>query len=186
MREKIKVLFLAAEPLTDKIVWQNGNRYTFRLRASTYMQVAMLIPAAVEMNKKRWAIECLFGDAKTRGLNLEDTRLVIPAKLNTLLALVALAVAWAGKAASVVVGRGEISRKTHGYRAKSWFRTGFDQPRKWVLYEPPRAIQTWSKIPTGFATRANSTRRSKEWSRNSTNSRSRRSSPASTRTTTAC
>ena len=29
-----KVFFLAAEPLTDKIVWQNGNRYTFRLRPS--------------------------------------------------------------------------------------------------------------------------------------------------------
>ena len=27
-----KVFFLAAEPLTDKITWQNGNRYTFRLR----------------------------------------------------------------------------------------------------------------------------------------------------------
>lgn len=48
--------FLASEPLTDKIVWADGNRYTFRLRASTYMQVAMLIPAAVKMNKKRWAI----------------------------------------------------------------------------------------------------------------------------------
>ena len=30
-----KFFFLAAEPLTDKIVWQNGNRYTFRLRPST-------------------------------------------------------------------------------------------------------------------------------------------------------
>ena len=28
-----KVLFLASEPLTDKIVWENGNRYTFRLTA---------------------------------------------------------------------------------------------------------------------------------------------------------
>jgi branched-chain amino acid transport system substrate-binding protein len=27
-----KVFFLAAEPLTDKIVWQNGNKYTYRLR----------------------------------------------------------------------------------------------------------------------------------------------------------
>lgn len=51
-----KVFFLASEPLTDKIVWANGNHYTFRLRNSTYMQVAMLIPAAVKMNKKRWAI----------------------------------------------------------------------------------------------------------------------------------
>ena len=41
---KKKVFFLAAEPLTDKITWQNGNRYTFRLRPSTYMQVAMLMP----------------------------------------------------------------------------------------------------------------------------------------------
>ncbi len=51
-----KVFFLASEPLTDKIVWEQGNRYTFRLRASTYMQVAMLIPEAVKMNRKRWAI----------------------------------------------------------------------------------------------------------------------------------
>ena len=51
-----KVFFLASEPLTDKIVWQNGNPYTFRLRTSTYMQVAMLVPEAAAMNKKRWAI----------------------------------------------------------------------------------------------------------------------------------
>jgi branched-chain amino acid transport system substrate-binding protein len=51
-----KVFFLASEPLTDKIVWQNGNNYTFRLRSSTYMQTAMLVPEAAKANKKRWAI----------------------------------------------------------------------------------------------------------------------------------
>jgi len=51
-----KILFLAAEPLTDKIVWENGNRYTFRLRPSTWMQTAMLIPDAARLKKKRWAI----------------------------------------------------------------------------------------------------------------------------------
>jgi len=51
-----KVLFLASEPLTDKIVWENGNRYTFRLRPSTYMQTAMLVPQAAKLKKKRWAI----------------------------------------------------------------------------------------------------------------------------------
>ena len=50
------VLFLAAEPLTDKIVWESGNKYTFRLRPSTYMQTAMLVPDAVRLGKKRWAI----------------------------------------------------------------------------------------------------------------------------------
>src|SRR5690554_786718 len=51
-----KAFFLASEPLTDKIVWENGNRYTFRLRPSTYMQVAALVPEAVKMNKKRWGL----------------------------------------------------------------------------------------------------------------------------------
>jgi branched-chain amino acid transport system substrate-binding protein len=53
---KNKVFFLAAEPLTDKITWQNGNPYTFRLRSSTYMQVAMLMPDIVAAKKKRWAL----------------------------------------------------------------------------------------------------------------------------------
>ena len=51
-----KTFFLAGEPLTDKIVWDNGNRYTFRLRTSTYMQVAMLMPEVTAMKKKRWAL----------------------------------------------------------------------------------------------------------------------------------
>jgi len=51
-----KVPFLAAEPLTDKIVWEQGNKYTFRLRASTFMQTAMLVPEAARLGKKRWAI----------------------------------------------------------------------------------------------------------------------------------
>jgi branched-chain amino acid transport system substrate-binding protein len=51
-----KVFFLAGEPLTDKIVWANGNAYTYRLRPSTYMQVAMLVPEAAKLKKKRWAI----------------------------------------------------------------------------------------------------------------------------------
>src|SRR5580698_7577673 len=51
-----KTLFIAAEPLTDKIVWDSGNAYTFRLRTSTFMQTAMLIPDAAKLKKKRWAI----------------------------------------------------------------------------------------------------------------------------------
>jgi branched-chain amino acid transport system substrate-binding protein len=56
LAQQRKIVFMAAEPLTDKIVWENGNRYTFRLRPSTYMQVAMLVPEAAKLKKKRWAI----------------------------------------------------------------------------------------------------------------------------------
>jgi branched-chain amino acid transport system substrate-binding protein len=51
-----KVLFVAAEPLTDALVWEKGNRYTFRLRPSTYMQSAMLVEEAAKLPAKRWAI----------------------------------------------------------------------------------------------------------------------------------
>ncbi len=50
-----KVFYLAAEPLSDAIVWAKGNRYTFRLRPSTYMQAAMLAEEAAKNPAKRWA-----------------------------------------------------------------------------------------------------------------------------------
>ena len=50
-----KVFYLAAEPLSDALVWAKGNRYTFRLRPSTYMQAAMLAEEAVKNPAKRWA-----------------------------------------------------------------------------------------------------------------------------------
>ena len=50
-----KVLFVAAEPLSDAVVWAKGNRYTFRLRPSTYMQAAMLAEGASKNPAKRWA-----------------------------------------------------------------------------------------------------------------------------------
>ncbi|NMG65769.1 ABC transporter substrate-binding protein [Azoarcus indigens] len=51
-----KVFYLGTEPLTDKIVWENGNRYTYRMRTSTYMQTAMLAAEAAKLKKKKWAL----------------------------------------------------------------------------------------------------------------------------------
>ena len=50
-----KVFFLAAEPLTDAITWEKGNKYTFRLRPSNYMQAAMLVEEAAKLPAKKWA-----------------------------------------------------------------------------------------------------------------------------------
>ncbi|WP_454916330.1 ABC transporter substrate-binding protein [Xanthobacter sediminis] len=50
-----KVMYLASEPLTDALVWSKGNAYTFRLRASNYMQAAMLAEEAAKLPAKRWA-----------------------------------------------------------------------------------------------------------------------------------
>lgn len=50
-----KVFFLAAEPLSDAIVWAQGNDYTFRLRPSTSMQANMLAEQAAKLPAKKWA-----------------------------------------------------------------------------------------------------------------------------------
>ena len=51
-----KRLFLATEPLTDAITMAQGNRYTWRVRPSTFMQTKMLVEAIRGRNVKRWAI----------------------------------------------------------------------------------------------------------------------------------
>ncbi len=52
---RTQTLFVAAEPLTDAIVWDKGSRYVFRLRPSTYMQARMLADEAAKLPAKRWA-----------------------------------------------------------------------------------------------------------------------------------
>ena len=125
------------------ILWLNFAAR--RLEGGELIIVASNTPAraALAAYRKRWAIECLFGDTKSRGLNLEDTRLVTPRKLALLLGLVALAVAWAAKTAAMLIGRKTPARKAHGYLAKSWFRIGFDQVRRLLRHDPAAAVIPW-------------------------------------------
>jgi len=51
-----KVLFLATEPLTDAITMAQGNKYTYRVRPSTFMQTKMLVDAVKAKGVKKWAI----------------------------------------------------------------------------------------------------------------------------------
>ncbi|MGO4570442.1 ABC transporter substrate-binding protein [Microvirga sp. 2TAF3] len=51
-----KIVYIAAEPLTDAITMAQGNRYTFRIRPNNFMQVGMLVDQAKASGAKRWAI----------------------------------------------------------------------------------------------------------------------------------
>lgn len=51
-----KIVYIAAEPLTDAITMAQGNRYTFRIRPNNFMQVGMLVEQAKASGAKRWAI----------------------------------------------------------------------------------------------------------------------------------
>jgi len=105
--------------------------------------------AALEAYRKRWAIECLFAEAKTRGLNMEDTRLTDPRKLHLLMAIIALALAWAAATAAALFGSRAPARKAHGYPARSWFRIGFDHLRHVFRTEanPPQTLCAAFKKP---------------------------------------
>jgi DDE family transposase len=103
--------------------------------------------AALNAYRKRWGIECLFGDAKTRGFNLEDTRLTDPGKLATLLGILTLAISWAYRCATQTMGRRAIARKVHGRREKSWFRLGLDALRSSLHASCDLAVSAWTNRP---------------------------------------
>jgi Transposase DDE domain len=102
---------------------------------------------ALAAYRRRWAIECLFGDVKTRGLNLEDTRLTQPENLDLLMGVVALAIAWAARTALLSLAGQAPRRGAHGYLVKSWFRIGFDQVRRLLRSDPAAAIHPWLRLP---------------------------------------
>ncbi|MBD8556990.1 transposase [Rhizobium sp. CFBP 8762] len=56
--------------------------------------------SALRAYKGRWAIECLFGDTKTRGFNIEDTRMTASEKIDTLTAILTLAITWSYRCAT--------------------------------------------------------------------------------------
>jgi branched-chain amino acid transport system substrate-binding protein len=51
-----KVLFVAAEPLTEAMTWSQGHRYTFRVRPNTHSQGQMLAERAARLPYQRWAV----------------------------------------------------------------------------------------------------------------------------------
>src|SRR4051812_2477917 len=50
-----KIFFLASQSLTDAVIWDKGNRYTFRLRPSTYTHALILADQIANNRAKRWA-----------------------------------------------------------------------------------------------------------------------------------
>ena len=50
-----RVLFVAAEPLTEALTWSRGHDHVFRVRPNTYQQGVMLAEKAARMKYQRWA-----------------------------------------------------------------------------------------------------------------------------------
>lgn len=75
----------------------------------------------------RWPIECLFACLKSKGFQLESTRLKHRARLKKLIALVAISYCWAIKTGLWRHYQQKMIRlKNHGRKACSFFRYGLD------------------------------------------------------------
>ena len=73
-----QMFFLASQPLTDALIWEKGNRYTFRLRPSTYTQASILAKEAARFPARRWATiapHYEFGQAAVASFKRELIRL---------------------------------------------------------------------------------------------------------------
>lgn len=51
-----RTVLVVGDALSDAITLDKGNRYTFRVRPSTYMQAAMLAEQAARLPGRRWAV----------------------------------------------------------------------------------------------------------------------------------
>ena len=96
--------------------------------------------------RKRWGIETLFGALKTRGFNLEDTRLTDEARLSRLLALLALAFTWAFLVGQWQAAVKELKVKKQGYPPKSIFRLGLDLLCRLVTNLESRDLLGWNRV----------------------------------------
>lgn len=79
---------------------------------------------ALDNYNRRWTIETMFGNLKTKGFNMEDTRITGRDKLSTLCAVLALSVAMAVKTGVAMARLNPIPIKKHGRKAWPLFALG--------------------------------------------------------------
>ena len=87
--------------------------------------------------KRRWAIETLFQNLKSRGFEIEKTHLTKVEKIDKLFGVLALAVAWAIKTGEAENAVNSIEIKKNGRAQTSLFRLGCEIIQE-VLFELKR------------------------------------------------
>ena len=88
---------------------------------------------ALELYRKRWAIETMFGCLKTRGFRMEDTHMIDQDKIEKILFVLAIAFCWAYRVGDIIAKEKSTPIKSHGRAAKSLFRRGLDKLRQMIF-----------------------------------------------------
>lgn len=88
---------------------------------------------ALPLYARRWEIETSFGALKSRGFNLEDTHMTKVERTEKWFAILALAFAWAYRTGQWLEAKKKTPLKTHGRKAVSCFRRGYDCIRQFFF-----------------------------------------------------
>jgi hypothetical protein len=121
-----------------KRCWVFGLRLYVAVTKSKEGELVVLVcnadpEKALVRYAQRWQVETLFSAFKSRGFNLEDTHMTTSARLDKLLALLAIAFAWAHLVGEWCYVQRPLKLKSHGYLAKSYFKRGLDALRSAIL-----------------------------------------------------
>jgi hypothetical protein len=87
----------------------------------------------LELYRRRWEIETMFGCLKTRGFRMEDTHITDPDKIEKVVFVLAIAFCWAYRMGDIQDQRQAIEVKTHGRKARSLFREGLNLIRRAIF-----------------------------------------------------
>lgn len=106
--------------------------------------VASNVPGrqALDDYRQRWGIEVLFASLKRRGFDFECTHLQDRARIEKLVALLALAYVWAYRIGQWQARKRAVPIKKHGRKARSLFRLGLDELQH-VLLHPVAKQSAW-------------------------------------------
>lgn len=86
----------------------------------------LIEPNLLVIYAKRWRIECLFGQLKSRGFNFEDTHFTIKERVSNLMKFIVISFAICYLIGLVHAKNTPILIKKHGRKLKSFFRHGYD------------------------------------------------------------
>jgi hypothetical protein len=113
-----------------------------RRGGSTWVLVSNRHPdTAQSLYRERWSIETLFGVFKSRGFDLEATRLAAAARIERLFGVLAVALVWVLGVGLRRTATQPEPTKTHGRPARSLFRVGLDTLTRLLSQGESRALR---------------------------------------------
>ena len=101
--------------------------------------------AALGLYSYRWGIENLFASLKSRGFNLEMTRIRCAVRLKNLLSLLTIAVFWAYQCGELISSHKPIRVLKHGRLEQSVFRVGLDALERFLCGGRVNGV-SWVKV----------------------------------------